>query len=248
MVNVSWKCRYLFIFSIDVHFLGADGFADVLDVIFSAVIKYVFVLFPGRHRDMKGEMLMVTSSKRIRFCAWTSYIVIFKVPFFLSKLNKTKEITHFWRHTKRNPVTRESLFIKDMTDNAIVGPPQAVVTRATSLGNCSTGHPHAAASFHLWLYLLQITAWHWGQKWALGEEGWRAGGSGGGGVGLLGEGEKRGKISFRALRLPSLSTIQINWIYVAIVRLKPGTPAVLPCRKSVALKAQTSTSCLPVWA
>lgn len=55
--------KYLFIFNIDVHFLGADGLADVVDVIFSAVIKYVFILFPESHRtDRKREMLAISSS------------------------------------------------------------------------------------------------------------------------------------------------------------------------------------------
>lgn len=68
MVNLIWK--YLFIFNIDVHFLEADGLADVVDVIFSAVIKYVFILFPERHRNrQKKEMLAISSSETIRFCA-----------------------------------------------------------------------------------------------------------------------------------------------------------------------------------
>lgn len=46
---------YLFIFSIDVHFLGADGLADVLDVIFSAVIKDVLILFPESDTEIENK-------------------------------------------------------------------------------------------------------------------------------------------------------------------------------------------------
>lgn len=69
---VNLFCKYLFVFNIDVHFLGADGLADVVDVIFSAVIKYVFILFPDSHRNRreKREMLAISSSETIRFCAW----------------------------------------------------------------------------------------------------------------------------------------------------------------------------------
>lgn len=38
--------RYLFVFSVDVNFLGADGLADVVDVVLPAVIEDVFILFP----------------------------------------------------------------------------------------------------------------------------------------------------------------------------------------------------------
>lgn len=48
-------CSYLFIFSIDVHFLGADGLGDVVDVIFSAVIKDVFILFPESDAETETE-------------------------------------------------------------------------------------------------------------------------------------------------------------------------------------------------
>lgn len=48
-------CSYLFIFNIDVHFLGDDGLADVVDVIFSAVVKDVFILFPERDTDIETE-------------------------------------------------------------------------------------------------------------------------------------------------------------------------------------------------
>lgn len=37
---------YLFIFSVDVHLLGADGVVDVVNVIFSTVVEDVFVLLP----------------------------------------------------------------------------------------------------------------------------------------------------------------------------------------------------------
>lgn len=119
------------------------------------------------------------------------------------------------------------------------------MTRATSLGNCGTGHTRAAASSHPWLYLPQITAWHWGQKWALGGgrvKGWWQWRRRGGPAGRRGKGAKS---HLKLYAFPSLSSIQINWIYVAIVRLKPRTPVMLPRRKSVTFKAKTSTSCLP---
>lgn len=37
---------YLFVFSVDVNFLGADGLADVVDVVLSAVIEDVLIFFP----------------------------------------------------------------------------------------------------------------------------------------------------------------------------------------------------------
>lgn len=46
---------YLFVFSIDVHCLGADGLADVVDVVFSAVVKDVFILFPKSDREIETE-------------------------------------------------------------------------------------------------------------------------------------------------------------------------------------------------
>lgn len=48
-------CSYLFIFSIDIHFLGADGLGDVVDVIFSAVIKDVLILFPESDTETETE-------------------------------------------------------------------------------------------------------------------------------------------------------------------------------------------------
>lgn len=114
---------------------------------------------------------------------------------------------------------------------------QTVVTRAASLGNCGVGYARTAASSHLWLYLSETTAWHWGQKWALGGgrvKGWwqrrrRRGGAAGW------RGEKGAKSHLELYAFPSLSPIQINWIYAAIVWLKPRTPAAstLPQRKSV---------------
>lgn len=52
-------CRYLFIPYIDVHILGGDGVGDVFDVIVSAVVKDVLILFP---ENMVGgnEQLSVT--------------------------------------------------------------------------------------------------------------------------------------------------------------------------------------------
>lgn len=41
--------------SIDIHFLGADGLADVVDVIFSAVIKDVLILFPESDTEIETE-------------------------------------------------------------------------------------------------------------------------------------------------------------------------------------------------
>lgn len=48
-------CSYLFIFSIDIHFLGADGLGDVVDVIFSAVIEDVLILFPESDTETETE-------------------------------------------------------------------------------------------------------------------------------------------------------------------------------------------------
>lgn len=94
-----------------------------------------------------------------------------------------------------------------------------------------------SASNHRLALGTKVSAW--------GEEGWRAGGSGGGGVACWAKGRKGAKSHLELYAFPSLSSIQINWIYVAIVRLKPRTPVMLPRRKSVTFKAKTSTSCLP---
>lgn len=57
--SVTELCRYLFIPYIDVHVLGGDGVGDVFDVIVSAVVKDVLILFP---ENMGGgnEQLSVT--------------------------------------------------------------------------------------------------------------------------------------------------------------------------------------------
>lgn len=52
---------YLFVFSVDVDFLGADGLADAVDVILSAVIEDVLILFPesgGAEGKEKDKMSM----------------------------------------------------------------------------------------------------------------------------------------------------------------------------------------------
>lgn len=98
---------------------------------------------------------------------------------------------------------QELLFIKGVKDKAnafLLSDTLTVVTRATSLGSCGTRHTRSRIVSPL---IVSVS----NHRLALGtkakeEEGCRAGGSGGGGVGQLGEGEKRGKISFRALRLP----------------------------------------------
>lgn len=46
---------YLFVFSIDVNFLGADGLADAVDVILPAVIEDVLILFPESGGAEKRE-------------------------------------------------------------------------------------------------------------------------------------------------------------------------------------------------
>lgn len=48
-------CAYLFIFSIDIHFLGADGLVDVVDVVFSAVVKDVLIFFPEGDTETQRE-------------------------------------------------------------------------------------------------------------------------------------------------------------------------------------------------
>lgn len=55
-------CSYLFIFSIDIRFLGTDGLADVVDIIFSAVIKDVLVFLPGSDREMERKRKMSQST------------------------------------------------------------------------------------------------------------------------------------------------------------------------------------------
>lgn len=114
-------------------------------------------------------------------------------------------------------------------------------TRATSLGSCGTRHTRAATLSHLRLYLSQITAWHrerkvnaWGRKGAglvaVEEKGW----------GSWVKGRKGVKSHLELYAFPSLSPIQINWIYAAIVWLKPRTPGASPLshRKSFTLKAK----------
>ena len=63
---------YLFIFSIDVHFLGADGLADVVDVIFSAVVKDVLILFPESNSEKKKK-----NSKKEAQSANLIYVMIY---------------------------------------------------------------------------------------------------------------------------------------------------------------------------
>lgn len=46
---------YLFVFSIDVNFLGADGLADAVDAILPAVIEDVLILFPESGGAEKKE-------------------------------------------------------------------------------------------------------------------------------------------------------------------------------------------------
>lgn len=80
----------------------------------------------------------------------------------------------------------------------------------------------------------------WGRKGAglvaVEEEGW----------GSWVKGRKEVKSHLELYAFPSLSPIQINWIYAAIVWLKPRTPGAspLPHRKSVALKTKTLPFCL----
>lgn len=66
---------------------------------------------------------------------------------------------------------------------------------------------------------------------AVKEEGW----------GSWVKGRKGVKSHLELYAFPSLSAIQINWIYAAIVWLKPRTPggSPLPHRNSVTLKAKT---------
>lgn len=78
----------------------------------------------------------------------------------------------------------------------------------------------------------------WGRKgaglMAVREEGW----------GSWVKGRKGVKSHLELYAFPSLSPIQINWIYAAIVWLKPQTPGAppLPHRKSVTLKAKSLLS------
>lgn len=64
---------YLFVFSIGIQFLGADGLPDVVYVIFSAVIKDVLIFFPesntGRRTDKKAQSFFGTGNyKPIKTC------------------------------------------------------------------------------------------------------------------------------------------------------------------------------------
>lgn len=104
---------------------------------------------------------------------------------------------------------------------------------------------HTHIPSHLWLYLCVSN-----HLLALGT-GVSAGGSqGAAAVVVVGEGERRGEISFRALRLPlpsyPMPAIQINWIWCSIVWQKPRIPAALPLprSKSVIPKAKSPSSCL----
>lgn len=73
-VTYFWAvlCWYLFVFSIDINSLGADGLADVVDVIFSAVIEDVLILFPESEAEIQtdGERGRNTVSLST-FCVWT---------------------------------------------------------------------------------------------------------------------------------------------------------------------------------
>lgn len=53
--------------SIDIHFLGADGLADVVDVIFSAVIKDVLILFPESDTEIETERGRETGDESVNF-------------------------------------------------------------------------------------------------------------------------------------------------------------------------------------
>lgn len=64
-------CTYLFIFSIDIHCLGADGLADVVDVIFSAVVKDVLVLFP--ESDTKQKKRERKTGRESRTMSWSFF-------------------------------------------------------------------------------------------------------------------------------------------------------------------------------
>lgn len=55
----------LFVPCVHVHFLGADGLADVFDVVLSTVVENIFVLFPEvkhnkRENTMKVCQVMMT--------------------------------------------------------------------------------------------------------------------------------------------------------------------------------------------
>lgn len=51
-VGLHW---YLLVSSVDVNFLGADGLTDVVDVVLSAVIEDVLILFPESGRAKKKK-------------------------------------------------------------------------------------------------------------------------------------------------------------------------------------------------
>ena len=46
---------YLFVLGVDVHLLRADGGADVFNVVLSAVVEDVLILFPGGDQEKQTE-------------------------------------------------------------------------------------------------------------------------------------------------------------------------------------------------
>lgn len=81
----------------------------------------------------------------------------------------------------------------------------------------------------------------------LGEEGCRVVAVEEEGWGSWVKGRKGVKSHLELYAFPSLSPIQINWIYAAIVWLKPRTPGTSPTQEVIHPQGQ-STSCLPVQA
>lgn len=88
-------CSYLFVFSIDVHFLGADGLADVVDVIFSAVVKDVLILFP--ESDAKIEKKKEKERKKIQLNLFLDHQELTLIWFYLAKY--LQSVGHFFHNT-----------------------------------------------------------------------------------------------------------------------------------------------------
>lgn len=87
-------CSYLFIFSIDIHCLGADGLADVVDVVFSAVVKDVLVLFPEsdtEDRERQRESRTVSQSFFWHICESDDFLW-FHLPWFWVTCRRLQEL------------------------------------------------------------------------------------------------------------------------------------------------------------
>lgn len=130
------------------------------------------------------------------------------------------------------------------------------MTRATSPGSCGTRHTHATHTpqdthapgcLTSDCICLKSPPGTGDKSERLGEEGCRVVAVEEEGWGSWVKGRKGVKSHLKLYAFPSLSPIQINWIYAAIVWLKPLTPGTSPTQEVIHPLGQ-STSCLPVQA